>query len=326
MGNLVMSSNVTRRGKKEPFTQRGNTSFRTTNPKTSTTNLPTATGIPLGKPKPQSARERTVLLMKIVLVLLFSWIVASFVNKKFLANKAENANLLVGYPSINATIDSFSKIRKIGNKDERELKELESILPKDGLLLTPLLVPRYPSSPGLRFVRQYIKSYFASLNWHMQIDSFIDEKTPIGPIDFENLIFTHNPNAPNKIVLAAHYESKYVLDEGRTGLLPDGFVGATDSAWSCALLMYLASVITESVPKNAQYSFQIVFFDGEEAIRYPFFYNSTPLLGIGAVQTHCMGAGTWQLRGIRIPSLLLDCQMHLPFPLVTFDCLPCLTC
>jgi glutaminyl-peptide cyclotransferase len=131
----------------------------------------------------------------------------------------------------------------------------------------PLLIPRYPTSPGLKSVRQFIKTYFASLNWHAQIDSFTDQGTPIGSVDFENLIFTHNPNAPKKIVLAAHYESKYKSDDSRGDLQPDGFIGATDSAWSCALLMYLASVIAETVPVNDQYSFQIVFFDGEEAIR-----------------------------------------------------------
>jgi len=36
--------------------------------------------------------------------------------------------------------------------------------------------------------------------------------TPIGSIDFKNLIYTFDPDAPRKIVLSAHFDSKYFPD------------------------------------------------------------------------------------------------------------------
>jgi hypothetical protein len=39
-------------------------------------------------------------------------------------------------------------------------------------------------------------------------DAFKSE-TPIGEIDFTNLIYTFDPDAPRKIIIAAHFDSKY---------------------------------------------------------------------------------------------------------------------
>jgi hypothetical protein len=37
-------------------------------------------------------------------------------------------------------------------------------------------------------------------------------ETPIGTVDFNNLIYTFDPAAPRKIVLAAHFDSKWFPD------------------------------------------------------------------------------------------------------------------
>lgn len=58
------------------------------------------------------------------------------------------------------------------------------------------------------FVREYIVSTLKKLNWHVELDEFTD-KTPIGPKRFANIIATQDINAPKRVVLSAHFDSKY---------------------------------------------------------------------------------------------------------------------
>jgi glutaminyl-peptide cyclotransferase len=47
-----------------------------------------------------------------------------------------------------------------------------------------------------------------ALNWHIEEDSF-SAGTPVGVKSFTNVIATHDPTAPRRIVLSAHFDSKY---------------------------------------------------------------------------------------------------------------------
>ncbi|XP_051942822.1 glutaminyl-peptide cyclotransferase [Hippocampus zosterae] len=135
--------------------------------------------------------------------------------------------------------------------------------------LRPLLVTRYPSSPGSQAVQQHIKSTLGSLGagWEVTEDSFRSQ-TPYGPLPFTNLIATLNPLAKRRLVLACHFDSKYYQQQS--------FLGATDSAVPCAMILELARALDEEL-KNQTVSFpnltlQLIFFDGEEAL-----YHWTPL-------------------------------------------------
>lgn len=70
-----------------------------------------------------------------------------------------------------------------------------------------------------------------SLGWGVTTDKFSDN-TPLGKKNFETVISTLDSNAPRQLVLACHYDSKY----SREGT----FVGATDSAVPCAMMISLA--------------------------------------------------------------------------------------
>lgn len=50
-----------------------------------------------------------------------------------------------------------------------------------------------------------------ALNWHVEEDSFTD-MTPYGEKPFTNVIATKNPDAPRRLILAAHFDSKYFSD------------------------------------------------------------------------------------------------------------------
>lgn len=142
----------------------------------------------------------------------------------------------------------------LGPPTESELDRLSS-------LLAPILVERQPGTPGHADVQRHFESHFSSLGWHLSDDAPFTMDTPRGPVSFRNLVFTFNPASPRRLVLAAHYDSKW---------MPGRFIGAIDSAAPCAALLRLAERFTDLVRAGAasprrDISLQIVFFDGEEA-------------------------------------------------------------
>ncbi|OTB04478.1 hypothetical protein M426DRAFT_320832 [Hypoxylon sp. CI-4A] len=150
---------------------------------------------------------------------------------------------------------------------------------KTGSLLSPILIPRVPSTPGSIAVQHHFVDFFSQhlpqwkIEWHNSTS-----KTPAtGDIDvpFTNLIFTRDPpwaqvGDVSRLTLAAHYDSLY---------RPEGFIGATDSAAPCAMLMHVARSIDEALTKkwkdmessgeagmeDTEKGVQIMLLDGEEA-------------------------------------------------------------
>ena len=93
--------------------------------------------------------------------------------------------------------------------------------------------------------------------YQVVLDTFT-ASTPLGQKTFTNIVATLHPDSPRRLVLAAHYDSKVLYnddDDGddeiqvctswdSNGNCRDpapGFIGATDSAVPCALLLHLAS-------------------------------------------------------------------------------------
>jgi glutaminyl-peptide cyclotransferase len=141
-------------------------------------------------------------------------------------------------------------------------------------------------------VRNYIVDALKSLNWHIEEDSFTDE-TPFGVKTFTNVIATKDPEASRRVIVAAHHDSKFFpsYPENQVGedsfnqefeaLKPPQFVGATDSAMPCAMMLDLAEVLDpllnsrlerlENGLEDDEYvsetTLQLIFFDGEEAFK-----------------------------------------------------------
>lgn len=150
----------------------------------------------------------------------------------------------------------------------------------DGKLLAPILIPRVPGTPGSRKVQDHFVSFFREhlpdwvIEWHNSTATTPatgDRKVP-----FSNLIFRRDPpwaavGDVGRLTMVAHYDSLYK---------PEGFIGATDSAAPCAMLMHIARSIDEALTKkwNAmkangetgdgleeEKGVQIILLDGEEA-------------------------------------------------------------
>ena len=154
-------------------------------------------------------------------------------------------------------------------------------------LLSRILIPRAAESANLTLVQNLFKQRFADLHkassrdsWRVIEDTFVAD-TPYGPKQFNNLVFTHNPEAAMKFVLAAHTDSKYFPSAPM-----NGFVGATDSAAPCAILVDVAEAlsewldereeqydredevaVTQGRPKRTRTTLSIVLLDGEEAFK-----------------------------------------------------------
>ncbi|XP_074517250.1 glutaminyl-peptide cyclotransferase [Sebastes fasciatus] len=141
--------------------------------------------------------------------------------------------------------------------------DLEQMWQRD---LRPLMVTRYPGSAGNQAVQEHIKTTLGSLGagWEVTEDKFMAE-TPYGPLPFTNLVATLNSTANRRLVLACHYDSKYYPPQwhGRE------FLGATDSAVPCAMMLELARALDEELKAQKSSSpdltLQLIFFDGEEA-------------------------------------------------------------
>ncbi|KAF5380916.1 hypothetical protein D9615_004165 [Tricholomella constricta] len=151
------------------------------------------------------------------------------------------------------------------------IKQLDPSNPSSHL--SRILIPRVSDTENNTVVRNYIISTLEALHWHIDVDEFTD-KTPIGTKRFRNIIATKDPTATRRVILSAHYDSKYGAS------YPDNqFVGATDSAAPCALMLDLAEALNPLLEQRkkrmdegleddedvADTTLQLVFFDGEEA-------------------------------------------------------------
>lgn len=130
-------------------------------------------------------------------------------------------------------------------------------------LLKPMLIERVVDTEGNRIVQQHIRDHLTNYGWTIEDDQFQDE-TPIGRKTFTNIIATQNPSAPRKLVLACHHDSKLFKNIR--------FVGATDSAVPCAMMLDLARLMNQTLWKEDKkkandITLQFIFFDGEEAFR-----------------------------------------------------------
>lgn len=130
--------------------------------------------------------------------------------------------------------------------------------------LKPILIERIPGTKNHELVRNHIIARMKGLSagWNIELDEFVDKPPePYPEMPFTSIIATLNPNAPRKLVIACHYESK-IMKEGV-------FLAATDSAVPCAMMMNMAHILDKELKaqkhSNPDLTIQLVFLDGEEA-------------------------------------------------------------
>jgi glutaminyl-peptide cyclotransferase len=113
--------------------------------------------------------------------------------------------------------------------------------------------PRPAGSPAGARARQYIVGELKRASIDAQVRSF-EAETPHGRLRMANVIGMLPGRRPDVVMLAGHYDTKWFRDIR--------FVGANDGGSSAALLLELARALAAG-PR--EYTYWIVFFDGEEA-------------------------------------------------------------
>lgn len=125
-----------------------------------------------------------------------------------------------------------------------------------------MLVPRVVGTESHEKVKDFIVAKFREHDWDVELDEFTADTPIFKNLFFTNIVATLNPKAERFLVLACHYDSKYFKDEE--------FLGATDSAVPCAMLINMAHVMSsyfKEVMSKDDVSIKLVFFDGEEAFK-----------------------------------------------------------
>ncbi|XP_002008070.3 glutaminyl-peptide cyclotransferase isoform X2 [Drosophila mojavensis] len=123
--------------------------------------------------------------------------------------------------------------------------------------LANILKPRWMDSPGHEEVASFLFDQLGSLGFIAFRDQFFDQRT------FTNILGIMNIDAPSFLLLTCHYDSKFLKNS------PD-YVGATDGAVSCAILLHMARVLheylREQFSRKEDIGLMLVFFDGHESM------------------------------------------------------------
>jgi len=115
--------------------------------------------------------------------------------------------------------------------------------------------PRPAGSENLERTRAYIEHQLSSAGVEIRDDPFL-ATTPLGGIPMTNVIGVIHGENPTVVILAGHYDTATI-----NGVR---FVGANDGGSSAAFLLEMARVLSN---RKNKFTYWVVFFDGEEALK-----------------------------------------------------------
>ncbi|KAI3653583.1 hypothetical protein MP228_001530 [Amoeboaphelidium protococcarum] len=154
------------------------------------------------------------------------------------------------------------RISKCG-PDEKIKRLLQSIDYEDFMdLAQPLLKTRHLYTPEHDQARDYLTAQLGHVlgSHNVQLHTFNYEQTILNkPLTVQNIVASFNFNASRQLTLAAHYDT----------LMKDGFIGMSDSAVPCAMILYIARILSPYLKLDSDgnnRSLQIMLFDAEEAL------------------------------------------------------------
>jgi Zn-dependent M28 family amino/carboxypeptidase len=117
------------------------------------------------------------------------------------------------------------------------------------------LGPRPAGSENSERARAYIERQLSAADAEIWDDPFV-ATTPMDKVPMTNVIGVINGESPTVVILAGHYDTARI--EGVQ------FVGANDGGSSAALLLEMARVLHR---RTNRFTYWLVFFDGEEALK-----------------------------------------------------------
>ncbi|HZV69656.1 MAG TPA: M28 family peptidase [Saprospiraceae bacterium] len=140
--------------------------------------------------------------------------------------------------------------------------------------------PRIPGTDAHQATRKWLvqklKSYGASVNEQ----SFKANTVPLGEVRSVNIIGSFNPTYARRVILAAHWDTRYTADEDDERAT-EKFDGADDGGSGVAILLELARLIKDN---PVSLGVDIIFFDAEDQGASD-----------GKEDTWCLGSQYWSL-------------------------------
>jgi glutaminyl-peptide cyclotransferase len=163
------------------------------------------------------------------------------------------------------------------------------------------LGPRHPGSPGSTAVRELIRARLRQAGWVAR-DHVFEAELPDGTrASMVNLIGELPAPDPGVVMLVTHYDTKRLLQ------VPE-FAGANDGASGVAVLLELARALAR---RPRALSYQLVFFDGEEAVG-PHIRARDGLYGSRALAAKLQGEGELaRLRALVLVDMVGDSDLNL---------------
>lgn len=125
---------------------------------------------------------------------------------------------------------------------------------------------RMSGSEGMKRQQELLEKHFRELGFPVEFQRFSAKHPLTGqPVPMANIIVRFFPERPERILMAAHYDTRPLPDEERDERRRrEGvFLGANDGASGVAVLMELANHI-QSLPDR--YGLDFVLFDAEELV------------------------------------------------------------
>lgn len=124
---------------------------------------------------------------------------------------------------------------------------------------------RFSGSPGMEKQQKLITDHFSKFGCQVQLQPF-DAPHPLNgqPVRMNNIIISWQPEAAERVILCAHYDTRPYPDRETSPTARRGvFVGANDGASGVALFMEMAHHMEQIKPTIGV---DFVLFDGEELV------------------------------------------------------------